>query len=160
MILGIVFRGILWYWIFQVNGASMYPALPDKQKIIISSKINALERWDIVVIQLGKNYYAKRVIGLPWEVLQIEDGGVSIMSKIDTEAQLLVENYLVPENKETLIRGSRELENFNIPDNNYFLLWDNRSHSTDSRTCFRICREGSSHYISMDQIIWKLVWKL
>ncbi len=77
------------------------------------------------VLELNKTSFIKRVIGLPGEHVQIEEGSVYI------DGEKLEESYL-PEGLVTDM-GNGLMNDFTVPDGTYFLLGDNRPDSTDSR---------------------------
>ncbi len=87
------------------------------------------QRGDIVVFKypiddaLGENTkFIKRIIGLPGETVEIKDGSVYI------DGEKLEEDY---------INGTWTVENdgfvFNVPEDEYLMLGDNRNNSSDSR---------------------------
>ena len=56
-----------------VVGDSMVPTLKEDQILLLNKinySINEIERYDIVVIKVGKNEIIKRVIGLPGENIE------------------------------------------------------------------------------------------
>lgn len=77
------------------------------------------------VLELGKDSYIKRVIGLPGEHVQIKDGYVYIND------EKLEENYL-QSGIVTDIIGTG-FDDFVVPENCVFAMGDNRAHSTDCR---------------------------
>jgi signal peptidase I len=87
-------------------------------------------RYDIVVFGHPHNEdidYIKRVIGLPGEKLKLTEGKIIINGKTLDEKFIASDVYTSPgkfllENKEII-----------IPDNNIFVIGDNRSSSSDSR---------------------------
>lgn len=117
----------------QVNGASMDPNFHDKEYILtdkISYRFRLPERGDVVIFRAPKNReldYIKRVIGLPGERIKIVDGQVFI------NGQQLPEAYL--EKNTNSYSGSflKIGEEFLVPQDEYFVMGDNRPHSSDSR---------------------------
>lgn len=77
------------------------------------------------VLEINKTSFIKRVIGLPGEHVQIEEGSVYI------DGEKLEESYL-PEGLVTDM-GNGLFNDFTVPKGAYFLLGDNRPESTDSR---------------------------
>lgn len=135
---------------FDVFGASMCNTLnymEDKcvndygEKIIINEAayiFGSPERGDIVVFKPDNGedkYFIKRVIGLPGETVEIEDGKVFVTT-VDGQKSELEENYLNENNKGKTKAYFSDLATFNVPEGKYFLLGDNRNASTDSRSCF------------------------
>jgi len=117
----------------QVKGASMEINFHDGEYILtdkISYRFHSPQRGDVVIFKAPTNPeldYIKRIIGLPGERIKIEDNSLFI------NGQKLEEEYLP---KETIISGGSFLpkrEEIIIPPDHYFVLGDNRSHSSDSR---------------------------
>ena len=83
------------------------------------------ERGDIVVFPLPDDEsqnYLKRIIGLPGDTVEIKDGKVYI----NNSEEPLQEDYL----KE---KPTGDYGPYNVPENSYFMLGDNRNISLDSR---------------------------
>ena len=110
-----------------VSGESMYPALQDGDNLIVDKityRFSDPRRFDLIVFPFQyQTFYIKRVIGLPGETVQIQDGVIYINGKP------LRENY-----------GYEEIRNpgfasgtVTLGENEYFVLGDNRNHSADSR---------------------------
>lgn len=79
------------------------------------------------VLEIGKESYIKRVIGLPGEHVQIKEGKVYI------NGEQLQEDYLA-EGVETRANYSDEyFTDFIVPENCVFAMGDNRRQSTDCR---------------------------
>ncbi len=150
---------------FQINGQSMYSSYYDKEFIIIdrlSYRIWKVERGDVVVfkphVSEDKKYFLKRIIGLPGDDLKIEDWNVFLKKEWETEFIELDEEYLDENNKwHTVVGWSKATHNYSLWDNQYFVLWDNRNHSTDSRECFSSCAyEWKDNFINKSDITGKL----
>lgn len=113
-----------------VQGSSMNPTLIDQDNLIVdklSYRFSEPERFDIIVFPYEyekHTYYIKRVIGLPGEEVKIDfEGNIYINNK------LLVENY----GAETIIDPGTAWDPIVLGDDEYFVLGDNRNHSSDSR---------------------------
>lgn len=118
---------------FYVRGASMEPNFFDKEYLIIDEltyRLKEPQRGDIVVFKSPMNkkeYFLKRVIGLPGETVKIRDGQVMIYNEEMPDGFVLKESYLAAGLK-TLPDASAALG-----DNKFFVLGDNRFSSLDSR---------------------------
>ena len=118
-------------------------------------------RWDVVVItphaDKDREYYIKRVIGLPGDTIKFENGEVFIrQSSGSGEFVKLNETYLSPSNKgNTYLDIGIHQSMFKIPEWYYWVMGDNRTGSADSRQCFRSCsgKGESAHFISRKDIV-------
>ncbi len=119
---------------FYVKGASMEPNFFDKEYLIVdelSYRFRAPERGEVVVFKYPQNqkeFFLKRIIGLPGERVKISEGRVTIYNQAHPEGVVLDESYLP---SDLLTSGDRTFVPLN--DNQYFVLGDNRSNSYDSR---------------------------
>lgn len=124
---------------FYVKGASMEPNFYDHEYLIIdeiSYRFNEPKRGDIVVFKYPKDpkqYFIKRVIGLPGEKVRIENSAIFVNGTRLNEAYL-------PDTIETVLplRGYGDVT---LAGDEYFLLGDNRSQSLDSRIFGPVKRE-------------------
>lgn len=113
-----------------VDGESMMNTLNNGDNLIvekISYKFSDPDRFDIVVFypfgKKAKEYYIKRVIGLPGEHVCIKDSTIYI------DGEVLEENY-----GKDLVRYAGIAENgITLGEDEYFLMGDNRLESFDSR---------------------------
>lgn len=75
------------------------------------------------VLEMGKESYIKRVIGLPGERVEIKNGKVYI------DGEQLEEDYLQP----GIVTDVGSYNNFVVPEGYVFCMGDNRTRSTDCR---------------------------
>ena len=113
----------------KVSGQSMETTLHDGDNLIvdkISYRFREPERFEIIVFpyQHKENtYYIKRIIGLPGETVQIVEGCVYI------DGEPLDEHY----GNELMENAGLAEEPIVLGEDEYFVLGDNRNHSSDSR---------------------------
>ncbi len=118
---------------FFVNGASMESTFEDGDYILINEityRFNEPVRGDIVVFRYPNDttqFFIKRVIGLPGETVEIKNNTVTIFNKEHPNGFVLKETYL-DGSQET--RGTIKTK---LDPNDYYVLGDNRLHSSDSR---------------------------
>ena len=116
----------------EVSGESMENTLDDGDNLIVDKityRFRDPERFDIIVFpfKLQENtYYIKRIIGLPGETVRIDENGI-----IYINGEELVESYgrevIQPDKR---FRAAEEVV---LGDDEYFVMGDNRNHSSDSR---------------------------
>nr|WP_066715416.1 signal peptidase I [Clostridium sp. Marseille-P299] len=113
-----------------IDGSSMETNLYDNENVLVekvSKHFKNYDRFDIIVFypygKGTKDYYVKRVIGLPGETIQIKDGIIYI------NGEELNENY----GKDPIEDGGIAEKPIVLADDEYFVLGDNRRVSKDSR---------------------------
>ncbi|MDD5110902.1 MAG: signal peptidase I, partial [Patescibacteria group bacterium] len=115
------------------KGASMEPNFEDHQYLIIDEltyRFRPPVRGEVVVFRYPlnpKEYFIKRIIGLPGEEVQISDGRVSIVPVGGAKAIPLDESYLPAGTK---VEG---VKSYKLQPNEYYVMGDNRGESLDSR---------------------------
>jgi len=123
------------YFLFQpfiVKGASMEPSFHSGDYLIIdeiSYRFRQPQRGEVIVFkypQAPSQRYIKRVIGLPGETIEIKKGQIFISE--EGEAQVLDESFYFSEPQFTPGNFITTLK-----ENEYLVLGDNRSFSSDSR---------------------------
>ena len=131
MVVSIVVSAFIIIFLYQpvrVEGTSMLPMLEDQDRLFINKmayKIGEIHRGDVVVFLYPHDHtksYIKRVIALPGDDLRIDHGLVYV------NGNAIKENY-VP----VRFTDDRSLPGLVIPDNEYFVMGDHRSISSDSR---------------------------
>ena len=113
-----------------------------------SEPTSAWGKFVYYVLEFGKDSYIKRVIALPGEHLQIYDG------KVYVDGNQLEENYLQPEVTTTIDEEKQPFYDLVVPDNCIFVMGDNRSASTDSRSF------GCIPLDKVESKVWIRFWPL
>ncbi|SDN85601.1 signal peptidase I [Alkalicoccus daliensis] len=111
---------------YVVEGASMEPSLYDRDRILVNKTttwLGEFERGDVIIIEGENNrHYIKRVIALPGETLEMQEGSLYV------EGEEIEEEYL-----EDLTQYEESIEEVTLPEDEYFVMGDNRNNSLDSR---------------------------
>ena len=91
--------------------------------VVLGNRLDRIpERYDIILFRNPENrkqVLIKRVIGLPGEKIEIKDGYIYV------NGERIEEPYLQEKCNDS---GS-----YQVPENSYFVMGDNRNHSYDSR---------------------------
>ena len=157
---------------YTVVGVSMMPTFESNDWIIVeklTQRFWKFERWDVVVFvpQWKDIPYIKRIIGLPWETVKFVDNKTYICNDTTPESEIKAENwkncfklnesYTYPD-AETIPQWDKteyEVTNW------YFVMWDNRWHTSDSLSCFsRQCYEWANYLVSDQYMIGRVMVRL
>lgn len=122
---------------FIVEGGSMLPNFVD-QEYLLAEKLSYIvsdpKRGDVVIFKPPNNpsqNYIKRIVGIPGDTINIEDNRVTITNSKNDEGVVIKEDYL-PDQSQTLTPKMDKLDT-TLAENTYFVMGDNREHSSDSR---------------------------
>lgn len=139
---------------FFVQGASMEPNFHDGEYLIVNElgykktvigkenkelftvkPFKNIERKEVVVFrnpQNPKEYFIKRIIGLPGDKIEIKDGDIVIYNEENPQGGILDESEYLTK----MLHKTECLQQcvFEIEEDQYLVLGDNRKYSSDSRT--------------------------
>jgi signal peptidase I len=127
---------IFLYQPVRVEGTSMLPMLQDQDRLFINKmayRVGEIHRGDVVVFLYPHDHeksYIKRVIALPGDDLRIDHGQVYV------NGDKVAEKY-VPKR----FADDRSQPEMTVPANEYFVMGDHRSISSDSRDFGPVDRE-------------------
>ena len=132
--------------VLQVSGDSMNPTLQDKD-VIVLVKSGSLKTGDLCGFYWQNKLLLKRVIGLPGDIISLDENGV-----VTVNGTVLDEPYV-----DELALGECDIRfPYQVPENRYFVLGDHRATSIDSRSSVIGC-------VEKNQIVGKVfirVWPL
>lgn len=133
----------LWLPVLQIFGSSMNPTLSEGE-IVVSIKSNSMERGDIVAFYYGNKVLIKRYIAGPGAWVDMKEDGTILV-----DGMVLDEPYI-----EEKAYGISDLEYpYQVPDQSYFLVGDQRDTSVDSR-------HSSVGCILEENIVGKIVYRV
>ncbi|HFM5677229.1 TPA: signal peptidase I [Enterococcus faecium] len=158
--LAFMLRGFLFIPV-PVEGNSMENVLKQGDMVVME-KFSEIRRFDIVVFQLADGtIYIKRVIGLPGENVSYQNDQLKINGKVVKEPYLTKNlksdhanaSYTTDFTLQELTGQSK------LPEDNYFVLGDNRRVSKDSRSFGTINKNdilGKARFVyyPLDEIKW------
>ena len=160
IIIALIIAMLLKTFIFAnavVPTGSMLNTIQEGDRIIASRieyNFNDPERYDIIIFKAPdevakgneKEYYVKRIIGLPGETITIVNGVVYAADKDGNTIQL----------EDSFITACTPTGNFGpyvVPEDSYFVMGDNRESSIDSRYWI------TTNYVKRDLIIGKVKFR-
>jgi len=135
---------------FRIEGTSMEPNLHDRQYVLVNRTAfwfgRDPSRGDVIVFEAPDqpwNDRIKRVIGLPGETVTVKSDGT-----VYIDGQPLEEPYLTSQNPRD------NYGTWEVPEDEYFVMGDNRSVSYDSR------RGGPVPRGNIIGKAWLIIWPL
>lgn len=148
---------------FQIPSGSMIPTFLEGDRVLVSKfaygirnpfnnniwvDIGRPERWDVVIFIYPEDKtkdFVKRVVGLPGETVSMVNGELYINGKPMAD----------PHGRyDSRVGGGmgRSFPPVTVEENHYFMMGDNRDHSSDSRFW------GTVDYSLMRGKAWRLYW--
>lgn len=132
----------------RVPSGSMENTIMTNDRVIgsrLSYKFSDPERGDIAIFRFPDDeslFYVKRIIGLPGETVDIINGAVYINGSETPLDEPYLKEAMIPE----------EDMHFEVPEDSYFMMGDNRNYSYDARY-------WTNTYVARDKIIAKVLFR-
>lgn len=129
--------------VVQIAGTSMEPTLTEGD-IVVLAKTKDPDRGDLCAFSYSNKILIKRVIGIPGDYIEIDGEG-----NVFVNGEYLDEPYLTVK-----ALGECDVEfPFQVPENQFFLMGDQRDASIDSRSTVIGC-------VTDDQIVGKILFRI
>jgi signal peptidase I len=129
--------------VLQISGTSMEPTLQNGE-IVVLVKTSDLEYGDLCAFAYSNKVLIKRVIGLPGDTVVVDKEGTVYINGYALEEPYIDEKGF----------GECDVEfPYTVPENEFFLMGDQRTTSIDSRSTVIGC-------VTREQIIGKLYFKI
>jgi signal peptidase I len=138
---------------YTVVMSSMEPNFQQGECIMVNKvcyRASAPQRGQVIIFDPpfdSPHPYIKRVIGLPGDIVEIKDGKVSINgTPLEEEYIMAPPDYAMPATE--------------VPEDEYFVLGDNRNNSSDSHTGWTVPRDniiGRAWFIYWPPSRWGVV---
>lgn len=131
----------------RVPSGSMENTIMTKDRVIgsrLTYKFSDPERGDIAIFRWPDNekiYYVKRIIGLPGDIIDIRDGHVYLNNSETPLDEPYLKEAMFPEDS----------LHYEVPENSYFMMGDNRNYSSDAR-------RWKNTYVHKDKLIAKVLF--
>jgi signal peptidase I len=149
---------------FKVPSLSMAPTLLPGDRIVVNKRYKKVKRGDVIAFRSPRNpshAFAKRVIGLPGEVIEIKNKVVYINGEAPEEPYAHSDTWNNAVRKGFL---QRDYPPITVPENACYVLGDDRGGSEDSRHWGCVPRENIIGkvlfiYFSIDPVEKHVRWK-
>lgn len=129
--------------VLQISGNSMEPTL-NNGEIVLLVKTSSLDRGDLCGFSHSNKILIKRVIGIPGDVIVIDEEGTVFVNGEAIDEPYISEKGI----------GECDIEfPYTVPENSYFVMGDHRATSIDSRSSVIGC-------IGYDQIFGKIFFRV
>lgn len=132
----------------RVPSGSMENTIMTNDRVIgsrLSYRFSTPERGDIAIFRFPDDesvYYVKRVIGLPGDTIDIIDGAVYLNGSDTPLEEPYLRQKMDPE----------EPMHFEVPEDSYFMMGDNRNYSYDARY-------WTNTYVKRDKLVAKVLFR-
>ncbi len=129
--------------VIQVDGTSMESTLNDGDVLVLTT-IGEFQTGDLIAFYYQNKLLLKRVIGLPGDTISIDEDGF-----VTVNGEVLSEEYV----QEISLGVSDITYPYQVPEDRYFVMGDNRATSIDSRTTTIGCIES-------EQVVGRVIWRI
>lgn len=132
----------------RVPSASMETTIMTKDRVIgsrLTYKFSDPQRGDIAIFRFPDDesiYYVKRIIGLPGDTIDIVDGQVYLNGSTEPLDEPYLREPMIPEPP----------MHFEVPEDCYFMMGDNRNYSSDAR-------RWENTYVKREKLIAKVLFR-
>lgn len=132
----------------RVPSASMETTIMTKDRVIgsrLTYKFSDPQRGDIAIFRFPDDesiYYVKRIIGLPGDTIDIVDGQVYLNGSTEPLDEPYLREPMIPEPP----------MHFEVPEDSYFMMGDNRNYSSDAR-------RWENTYVKREKLIAKVLFR-
>lgn len=132
----------------RVPSASMETTIMTKDRVIgsrLTYKFSDPQRGDIAIFRFPDDesiYYVKRIIGLPGDTIDIVDGQVYRNGSTEPLDEPYLHEPMIPEPP----------MHFEVPEDCYFMMGDNRNYSSDAR-------RWENTYVKREKLIAKVLFR-
>ncbi len=129
--------------VLQISGTSMEPTLVNGE-IVVLVKTKTMDRGDLCGFSYSNKILIKRVVGVPGDVIVIDEEGTVYVNGAAIDEPYVTEKAL----------GECDIEfPFTVPEEEYFLMGDQRATSIDSRSTVIGC-------VAREQILGKIFFRV